>query len=104
MASLSQLASNSALRPGHRRGGAAAAALRQPLAARAPGAVQGRRGALVVRAATHKARAGRAQGSHPQHAPAQGLHQQPTWPCSASQAPHRQHLERPPPPARAARR
>lgn len=62
MASLCQLASSTALRPGHRRGGAAAA-LRQPLAARPPGAVQGRRGTLVVLAATYKARAGRPRGS-----------------------------------------
>ena len=54
MASLTQCPSSAALRPGHRRGGAAAVALPQPLAARAPAAVQGRRRALVVLAA-HKA-------------------------------------------------
>lgn len=63
MAALTQCPSSAALRPGHCRGGAPAAALRQPLAARAPAAVQGRRRALVVLSATHKASALRPRGA-----------------------------------------
>ena len=57
MAAITQCPRSATLRPGHRRGGAAAAKLRKPLAARAPAAVQGGRRALVVLAATHKASA-----------------------------------------------